>query len=346
VYIGHVGSRHIGGGPGWQLTRYGAPAVVVFFVLSGFVIGYVSDQREHSGREYAVARAARLYSVVIPALVLTAVLDHIGASAAPTLYAAWPSLLGAGAWSTPVSLLFLNEVWGAHILPGSNGAYWSLSYEAAYYVMFGAAFYLRGRVRLLVLLGAALLVGPRILALLPVWLIGLGAYHICARRSFSVRAGWLMFSGSILAAVAADWWARQYGVLSSFSALFVHGPAEIAQDYVLAAVFAANLIGFDAVGSAVSGSLRRIAPAIRWFARSTFALYLMHVPLILCVRALLHSIEGSVIFTAAVMIVPFTAAVALAQVTESRKDLWRQAILWALHPGQRPKEPPPAPITL
>ena len=46
-------------------------AVGVFFVLSGFVIGYAVHEREKDARSYFVGRAARVYSVAVPALVLT-----------------------------------------------------------------------------------------------------------------------------------------------------------------------------------------------------------------------------------------------------------------------------------
>ena len=46
----------------------GRSAVIVFFVISGFVIAYVTDTRESRWREYAVSRSARIYSVVVPAL--------------------------------------------------------------------------------------------------------------------------------------------------------------------------------------------------------------------------------------------------------------------------------------
>ena len=51
----------------------GRSAVIVFFVISGFVIAYASDGR-HDWRDYAVARLTRVYSVALPALLLTAVL--------------------------------------------------------------------------------------------------------------------------------------------------------------------------------------------------------------------------------------------------------------------------------
>ena len=51
---------------------------MVFFVLSGFVIAYVSEQKEHTLREYSISRLARLWSVAVPALILTIALDQLG----------------------------------------------------------------------------------------------------------------------------------------------------------------------------------------------------------------------------------------------------------------------------
>src|SRR5438045_2563532 len=68
----------------------GHEAVIVFFVMSGFVIAYVVHGRERSIEHYAAARLGRLYSVVLPALVLTFTLDRIGRAASPALYAHSP----------------------------------------------------------------------------------------------------------------------------------------------------------------------------------------------------------------------------------------------------------------
>ncbi len=325
VFAGHVGARSIGGGPGWQASGYGAPAVVVFFVLSGFVIGYVTDSRETSGWDYAIARAARLYSVVVPALVLTALLDGIGAYIVPALYIK-TALLGDGAWHLPVSLLFLNEAWSVGITPGSNGPYWSLSYEVAYYVMFGCAFYLRSWPRMLALLLVASIAGPRIVALLPLWLLGWAAYRACARWTIKRRLGWGLFAGSIGAAVAANWWARRYGMLVTSHSLFDCGPAEVAQVYILALIVAVHLLGFNAIGSTFSGVARRIDRPVRWLAGGSFTLYLVHVPVVLFVRSLIHGMEGTPAFSALILIVPLTVSLAIAQVTEQHKGAWKRVL--------------------
>lgn len=78
VMLGHGQSTDYSGNLFWQVGRYSQPAVIAFFVLSGFVIANVVETRERDGRIYFASRAARLYSVVLPALILTAVLDATG----------------------------------------------------------------------------------------------------------------------------------------------------------------------------------------------------------------------------------------------------------------------------
>ena len=61
---------------GWLIPFHaGHSAVVIFFVLSGYVITYVASERETTLRDYALSRCARIYSVAVPALLLTIVLD-------------------------------------------------------------------------------------------------------------------------------------------------------------------------------------------------------------------------------------------------------------------------------
>ena len=64
------------------LTGLGHQAVVIFFVLSGFLVGGKALDamlaQRWSWRRYVLRRATRLLIVVVPALVLTFVLDRIG----------------------------------------------------------------------------------------------------------------------------------------------------------------------------------------------------------------------------------------------------------------------------
>ena len=124
-------------------------AVMVFFVLSGyFVGGTVMDalgRGKFSAPRYALARLSRLWVVLVPALLLTFLLDAAGRSMDASAYAgalreqfmSGPEL-GSGASASIGSFLgnlaFLQTI----ELPvfGSNGPLWSLANEFWYYVLF------------------------------------------------------------------------------------------------------------------------------------------------------------------------------------------------------------------
>ena len=81
VFLSHYGK--FTRGMLWQMQPYGRTAVMVFFVLSGFVIAWVTETRERTVEDYALSRLARLYSVIVPAFILTAVLDHVAMAINP-----------------------------------------------------------------------------------------------------------------------------------------------------------------------------------------------------------------------------------------------------------------------
>jgi peptidoglycan/LPS O-acetylase OafA/YrhL len=161
--------------------------VIVFFVLSGFVIAHTHAKRPADWRRFATDRLSRIYSVAIPALLLTALLDQVGSRLAPALYA---EQLPPGSYFARMLLgaAFLNQTWGLSSRTGSNGPYWSLSYEFWYYAVFACWVFVRPFGRRLVLVGICVLfAGPKILMLMPVWLCGVAAYVASARRVFPPR---------------------------------------------------------------------------------------------------------------------------------------------------------------
>ena len=74
VFLAHLSYPRFGGEALATLGPLAHSAVVVFFVLSGFVIAWAAA-RDGNTVDYATARAARIYSVALPALALTFALD-------------------------------------------------------------------------------------------------------------------------------------------------------------------------------------------------------------------------------------------------------------------------------
>ena len=187
------------------LGHYGREAVIVFFVLSGFVIAYTADQKDSTLPEYATHRISRIYSVVIPALILTPIVDWIGARIHPEFYVGYNA---QSVWPIRVvnSVLCMNEwgFWSVQFF--SNVPYWSISYEVAYYILFGVSFFLKGPTRWVLLSIIGLLAGPKILLLLPIWLLGAWVYRSRWHDNITRRTAVLALIGSCVGWVVRGRW--------------------------------------------------------------------------------------------------------------------------------------------
>lgn len=276
---------------------WGHQAVIVFFVLSGYVIAHVADTREPTGHAFMVARFARLWSVLVPAMLLTIACDAIGRTwgTDPRAYAEAPinlPLIRVGA-----VLLFLSETW-VSIQPLSNGVVWSLCAEFWYYVLFAAWTFLPpGRTQRLALAAAALLAGFKALLLLPIWLLGVTLQRWQAPR----RLGKPAASAAFLTGLAALAWVlhgRTYDDPIDWTrALIGAGPMRLlAQarmfwlDWLVGIAVAVHLFGARLVARHLP--LQPLAPVIRWCAGISFAAYLFHMPLLHLCAAFLPRTQG------------------------------------------------------
>ena len=171
VLLGHMDQDGLS--MAWMpLSRFSHDAVVIFFVLSGFIIYYSTTTRTHNWREYVVMRLSRIYSVALPAVLVCISLALVLSSQSefdPTRYSNYSP---ASVWHTVSSLLFLNQSWLNEADLVLNNPYWSLCYEVWFYVLFGAWYFTYGWRRIVFVAIAALVAGPSILLLMPIWLMG------------------------------------------------------------------------------------------------------------------------------------------------------------------------------
>ena len=328
VFVSHYATQHFTGGLFWQLQPYGAEAVDIFFVLSGFVIGCATDGREAGPRSYAVNRAARLWSVALPALLLTLMLDAAGSSARPELYTAAevPHYHPDGSlWRYLLSAVFLNQTWYLDITPGTDWPYWSLGYEPWYYVIFGVAMFAPGKVRIAAALVAAGIAGPKVIALFPLWLAGLACARLARDLRPSTWAGAACAAASVAGWIGYEVWALHHGRLLGLGPDWF-GRRELAQDYVVGALFALHLIGICHLSDPFGWLLSRFARAIRWLAGATFTLYLMHYPIMQCLIATLPWPRDSAVSRLLLPILSLAAVFLFAALTERRKQSWRRVI--------------------
>jgi peptidoglycan/LPS O-acetylase OafA/YrhL len=352
VLLHHAAFEKFGVHIPWRLSQTGTEPVVAFFVLSGFVIALAAEANDRTAYEYALSRASRLLSVTIPAMVLTVALDSAGSAIFPALYsdhwndaATLVNLNATQSIRLASTATFTNEIWSVDLWPGTNSPFWSLGYEAVYYLIFGIAFYGRGgRSRVIGVALVCLAAGPKILLLMPVWLAGVLAWRIYKRATITPISGATLVAASAFAYcvfLASD----GRGILDRWTETATAGlPADLLglsnhflSNYVSGALFAATLIGLRGLEGTLAPALSAFAPWIRAAAACTFSMYLFHYPLLYFFRAIASRFQGgqdlasrSWPVTGIVFVGTGAAIYLLARITEQRKAEVRAMIAAAV----------------
>ncbi len=331
-------------GPGTEgMMIYGHGAVMAFFVLSGYVIAFTTDKKHKTFDDYLVVRLARLYSVIVPALFLTPLLDGVGAWFDPALYQPLPD-------SYPplrfiITALYLQESWWLSMRYFSNAPIWSLAYEFWYYLIFGALAFSSGWRRVVLIFLACLGAGPRILVLFPIWLLGVLAYriHTSAWRLNRTTA-LLLFVGSLALIVAI--YEHSYGRRLQNALYVVRAYPELSEfltwsrfflaDYLVGLLFFAHILAAKyLIDGAAERLLVRYQGTLRFLGGFTFSLYVFHMPLIFFSRAVTgYDTENPIqvlLFSAVILVL----CALLARVTEHKKSGYRRRLstLWAWAAG-------------
>jgi peptidoglycan/LPS O-acetylase OafA/YrhL len=304
----------------------GHHAVIVFFVLSGYVISNAAATRETAARVFIVARLARLWSVLTPAMVLTVLCDAVGRAlgrfAEP--YVLSPidhPLIRFGA-----AMSFLSESW-VSIQPFSNFAVWSLSIEFWYYMTFAAWTFVRPpRCRRLSVLAALCFLGFKGLLLMPVWLMGVALQKTRAPLAFGPAAdillfllGALLFSWLVVSGVYGDAQPANARFLGEWLTRHLAEARMFWFDWIAGLALTLHLIGARTVTGWIP--LDRIEQPIRWCAGISFAMYLFHMPLLHLLAAFLPKGQAGLGIG-----LTLAAIVVLGRPIERSKRWWRMAL--------------------
>jgi peptidoglycan/LPS O-acetylase OafA/YrhL len=278
-------------------TGFGHQAVIVFFVLSGFLISSTVFKsfaaRRWSWRDYAANRSVRLYIVLIPGLLLGLLWDLAGgrifastgiyshplrfsASSIPQVNLTVGNFVG--------NLLFLQTILCSTF--GSNGPLWSLANEFWYYLLFPLVFFAfiafsnkavsRGIFFTLLAVCIALFVGAHILVGFLIWLAGCVLvifYSRLAIKTIAPLIAYALISFVIVCACLVAARMGRFGVMGT--------------DLGLGIAF--TLFLFAVLQLDGRAAHRDVA---RTFADFSYTLYVLHFPLALFLRAWLAPPQG------------------------------------------------------
>jgi peptidoglycan/LPS O-acetylase OafA/YrhL len=280
---------------------YGSLGVAVFFVLSGFVIAFSSAGKSRDIVDYFIARFARLWSVALPAILLTLILDTLGQWLALSAYAPMQPYSGFK-WvaASGITALFLNEIWFLDIFLGTNGPFWSLSYEFWYYAIFAALLYFRGWQRVAMAGLVMFIAGPGIIVAFPVWLLGVGLYHLLRKQITADKTA--VGAIAILVSVVCLTVYIMMGGSKIFAALPFDFPLVNLkpwginfwpQSYVVGFLISLNIYGFACIQKIFRTPSVKVIHFVRKIAETSFGLYLFHYPLMYFCKAILAVNEVS-----------------------------------------------------
>lgn len=291
VFVSHVPG--FSGGWFWQISGFGHEAVVFFFVLSGYVISFVTNEKNEKASEYAVNRLSRIYSVALPALILTVILYNAASWANPVAMEEIESRLVNPWWTFLSAILFINQSWqGTTIF--TNLPYWSLAYEVLYYIAFGIAIYMKGIKRQVCLLIVCAIMGPSILLYLPIWLLGVACHRLRHTVQFSKPTAAALFLASVVGIAFLSLDKIQLIINGTMKGWIGDGfynvllePAEkFAGDYLLAAFVVLHILTAFYLSRHLSVFNAFFEKHIRNLSSHTFSLYLYHMPFLYFVGAI------------------------------------------------------------
>ena len=161
--------------------------------------------------------------------------------------------------------------------------------KSGYYVLVGCAVFAPRRWAIIGCLAMALLLGPEIMLLFPLWLAGAATYRVIGgiRRTHE-SFGWGLYLRSMILLLAFFCWLLYSPVGSAI------GPMDVPRRYAVGVLFIIHLVGFKRVEHRLATLLHRGEKPIRWTAGMTFSLYLYHYPLLIFFAAVLPGAPSSV----------------------------------------------------
>ena len=284
-----------------RLPGFGHEFVIVFFVLSGYVISWSADRKRGTLGLFALDRAARILSVSIPLLLLS--------TAVSAALSMGDSLQMVEALFA--NLVFLGQSWGIDSFPASNPPFWSLNYEVWYYVVFGCAYYLRGKTRVVACILACALAGPRVLLLLPCWLLGAAIYFAPQKLG---RAAGVVAVASVLVLLALSALKVGARIVNPATGFELGQSRTYAKDWVTAFFVAVHIY-----------AMRHFTFRIpEWFSTAatrgaavTFTLYLVNYPMILIAKSVFGHASATLACTLLAVVLVCCCTWLLAMLTEA-----------------------------
>lgn len=346
VFVFHVGSMEIGGNLVFATKEYSEKLgltyrsahyfVIVFFVLSGFLITMSASKPGMSLKNFMGARLGRLYSVLLPALVLSILMAQFLISTAIF------DKEQIGNNSNLIERIVLNcsflaESWSLSATPPLNTPFWSVHYEFMYYLIIATCLLIKGKLKFIILALVLLIAGVKIVLLFPCWFLGSILYYLIRNdKVIPPIASFIVFFVTLVVTLCI--------ILDTIFLPFeyFHGNEELfgitlffssnyLADYVFSLLIALNIYSFFGFSKVVlywcnTKSFSKIDTVLKIVSNCSYSLYMFHMPLLFLFSSVWFYNKTNGFHQVALIGIVLLANYFIAKQTEWKVDFWRKKV--------------------
>lgn len=343
VFIFHVGSGEIDtklifSTPHFSeilgLNYYSAHYfVIVFFVLSGYLITMSASRPNISVKTFITARLGRLYSVLIPALFLSFLVAKflIIGNYYPLDLIKNNTLL---VQRFILNATFLSQSWSLNATPPLNNPFWSVQYEFMYYLIIASWLLVKNRLKYILILLIILISGLKVMLLFPCWLLGSFLYYIVSKKK-TINIGisvmlffstlillFLILTGRLLLPFEKPIGDHDfYGFLLFFSWNYK-------ADLIFSFLVATNVFAIFGLSKKMeyfntSSVFNKLHTKIQIISNCSYTLYLFHLPLLFLFSTIVPYNKTSTIHQIGLIFLVLLTVYFIAKQTEWKVELWR-----------------------
>ena len=343
VFIYHVGSDKIGNEVVFSTPNFSETLslsyfsahyfVIVFFVLSGFLITMSASRPNITIKTFMTARIGRLYSVLLPALLLSFLVAKIlivGNYYPINLVRNNTQIIQR----ILLNLTFLSQSWNLNATPPLNGPFWSVQYEFMYYLIIASWLLVKNNFKYVLILIIILLSGLKVMLLFPCWLIGSLLYFLISKKktlNFGLSVI-LFFSTLILLLFILSGklnlpFEKTIGDHDFFGFLLFFS-WNYKADILFSLIVATNVFAIFGLSKKIeylnsSSLVNKLHSKIQIMSNCSYTLYLFHLPLLFLFATIIPYDKTSSINQIGLIIMVLVAVYFIAKQTEWKVELWR-----------------------
>ncbi len=343
VFIYHVGSDKMGNEiifstPNFSetlsLSYFSAHYfVIVFFVLSGFLITMSASRPNITIRTFITARMGRLYSVLIPALLLSFLVAKIlivGNYYPINLVRNNTQIIQR----ILLNITFLSQSWTLNATPPLNGPFWSVQYEFMYYLIIASWLLVKNNFKYILILLIILVSGVKVMLLFPCWLIGSLLYFLISKKktlnfglSIILFFSTLILLFFILSGKVNLPFEKTIGDHDFFGFLLFFS-WNYKADIIFSLIVATNVFAIFGLTKKMeylnsSSIVNKLHSKIQIMSNCSYTLYLFHLPLLFLFATIIPYDKTSSINQIGLIIMVLIAVYFIAKQTEWKVELWR-----------------------